>query len=66
MDDMKSPVTCMLIINDYLWVGSHSGVKVYNAANRQLIGVWVTNRVITTMILVPYGQCDDESLNNAH
>ena len=60
MDDMKSPVTCMLIINDYLWVGSHSGVKVYNAANRQLIGLWVTKTVVAMMILVPYGHHSDK------
>ena len=60
---MKSPVTCMIIINDYLWVGSHSGVKVYNAANRQLIGSWITKTVVTAMILVPdEHQIDKEAL----
>ena len=54
MDDMKSPVTCMMIINDYLWVGSHSGVKVYNAANRKPIGLWATKTIVTAMILAPY------------
>ena len=38
MDHRKSPVTCMIIVNDYLWVGSHSGAKVYDAANRKTKG----------------------------
>ena len=59
MDDVKSPVTCMLIVNDYLWVGSQNGVKVFNAASKQLIGLWVAERIVTTMILVPSGHCSD-------
>ena len=57
---MKSPVTCMLIVNDYLWVGTHSGVKVYNATNRQLVAVYVNKTVIIDMILVPPGHCGKE------
>ena len=56
---MKSPVTCMLIVNDYLWVGTHGGVKVYNATNKQLVAVWVDKAIILTMILVPSGHCSD-------
>ena len=56
---MKSPVTCMLIVNDYLWVGSHSGVKVFNAVTRQLIGYCATQHTVTDMILVPHGHYDD-------
>ena len=59
---MKSPVTCMLIVNDYLWVGSHSGVKVFNAVTRQPIGYCVTQHIITDMILVPHGHHGDEAL----
>ena len=58
---MKSPVTCMLIVNDYLWVGSHSGVKVFNAVTRQPIGYCATQH-ITDMILVPHGHHGDEAL----
>ena len=54
MDDRKSPVTCMIIVNDYLWVGSHSGAKVYDAANRKTKGHWVTKIIVTAMILVPH------------
>ena len=53
MDHRKSPVTCMIIVNDYLWVGSHSGAKVYDAANRKTKGHWVTKIIVTAMILVP-------------
>ena len=58
---MKSPVTCMLIVNDYLWVGSHSGVKVFNAVTRQPIGYCATLH-ITAMILVPHGYHGGEAL----
>ena len=54
MDHRKSPVTCMIIVNDYLWVGSHSGAKVYDAANRKTKGYWVTKIIVTAMILVPH------------
>ena len=54
MDDRKSPATCMIIVNDYLWLGSHSGAKVYDAANRKTIGYWVTKIILTAMILVPH------------
>ena len=39
----------MIIVNDYLWVGSHSGAKVYDAANRKTKGHWVTKIIVTAM-----------------
>ena len=49
----------MLMVNDYLWVGSHSGVKVFNAVNRQPVGYCATQHAVTAMILVPHGHYDD-------
>ena len=49
----------MLMVNDYLWVGSHSGVKVFNAITRQQVGYCATQHTVTAMILVPHGHCDD-------
>ena len=62
MDDSKSPVTCMIIVNDCLWVGSHSGVKLYDAANRETIGHWVTKIIVTAMILVSHYKHHEEAL----
>lgn len=58
---MKSSVTCMLMVNEHLWVGHHDGVKVFNTITKQPIGIWCTNTIITTMILVP-GDHNNESL----
>lgn len=49
----------MLIINDYLWLASQNGVKIYNAASKQQIGIWATSKIVTAMILVPSGHCSD-------
>lgn len=56
---MKSPVTCMLIVNDHLWVGLHNGVRVIDAVTKQQKGVWLSQHIITAMILVPSGHCSD-------
>lgn len=54
---MKSPVTCMLMVNDHLWVGSHDGVRIFNTTtvNKQLVASWCTKLIVTSMILLPPG-----------
>lgn len=56
---MKSPVTCMLVVNDNLWVGSQTKVEVYNTVEKLPIALWSSDAVVMEMILLPSGHYGD-------
>jgi len=54
--DLKSPITCMVLLESNVWVGSSSGViKVFGVDSKQPVGLWDSNLCILDMVHLPVG-----------
>ena len=58
---MKSPISCMILLEGNVWVGSPSGVvKLYNVASKLPMGYWNSKLCVIDMIHLPDGYYNDE------
>jgi len=58
---MKSPISCMVLLKDNVWLGSSSGViKVLNVDSKLPVGHWDSNLSVIDMIHLPVGYYQDD------
>ena len=58
---MKSPISCMVLLKDNVWIGSSSGIiKVLNVDSKLPVGHWDSKLSITDMVHLPIGYYQDD------
>ena len=58
---MKSPISCMVLLKDNVWIGSSSGIiKVLNVTSKLPVGHWDSKLSITDMVHLPIGYYQDD------